>query len=116
MASSKAASGRVTDMRLLLSLAGLACMVTLMAATATPVASQPTAPEFGEGSADSVELVEHRERRNGYSRRYHGRYDGPYYGPYPGPYAYYGPYYGPYYYPYYYRPYYGPSVSFSFGF
>ena len=103
-------------MRILTLSAGLACVATLMAATATPVVSQPSALEFGKGSANGVQLIEHRERRNSYSRRYHGRYDGPYYAPYPPPYAYYGPYYDPYYYPYYDRPYYGSSVSFSFGF
>jgi hypothetical protein len=98
------------------SLTGLACIATLMAATATPATSQPSALAFGQGSASGVEQIEHRQRRNGDYRRYYGRYDGPYYRPYYGPYAYYGPYYDPYYSPYYYRPYYGPSVSFSFGF
>jgi hypothetical protein len=97
------------------SLTGLACIASLMTGTATPATSQPSALSFEQGKLGRVQLVEYRDRRNGYARpRYRG-YGGRYYGPYYAPYAYYGPYYGPYYYPYY-RPYYGPSVSFSFGF
>ena len=97
------------------SLTGLACIATLMAATATPATSQPSVLAFGQSSGNRVQLIDHRDRRNGHvRRRYRGHY-GRYYGPYYAPYAYYGPYYGPYYYPYY-APYYGPSVSFSFGF
>jgi hypothetical protein len=97
------------------SLTGLACIATLMAATVTPATSQPSALAFGQISGGGVQLIDNRDRRNGYTRRQHRGYYGRYYGPYYAPYAYYGPYYGPYYYPYY-GPYYGPSVSFSFGF
>ena len=97
------------------SLTGLACVATLMAATAIPATSQPSALVFGQGSEGGVQLIDNRDRRNGHARRHYRGYGGRYYGSYYAPYAYYGPYYGPYYYPYY-RPYYGPSVSFSFGF
>ena len=96
------------------SLIGFAC-VTAVAATATPAASQPSAPEFGRGSGGQIQLIDNKDRRKGYDRRPYRDHYGRYYGPYYAPYAYYGPYYGPYYYPYY-APYYGPSVSFSFGF
>ena len=96
------------------SLTGLACVATLMAATATPATSQPSTLAFGQGSGGGVQLIDNRDRRSGYARGHYRGY-GRYYGPYYAPYAYYGPYYGPYYYPYY-RPYYGPTVSFSFGF
>jgi hypothetical protein len=87
---------------LTLGLSGLACMVALMAATATPASSQPR----GHTSANRGEEAGYRYRQHGYGYRPHYR-----------PYAYYDPYYyDPYYYPYYYQPYYGPSVSFSFGF
>jgi hypothetical protein len=97
------------------SLIGFACISTLMAATATPAASQPSALAFGQGSGGEVRLIDNRDRRKGYDRRPYRSYYGYYNGPYYAPYAYYGPYHGPYYYPYY-APYYGPSVSFSFGF
>ena len=96
------------------SLTGLASLATLMAVTATPATSQPSALAFGQADGAQVQLIDDRDRRNGHARRdyrSHRHYHGPYY----APYVYYGPYYGPYYYPYY-RPYYGPSVSFSFGF
>ena len=96
------------------SLMGLAWVAT-MAATATPANTQPSATAFEQGSGGGVQLIDNRDRRNGYARRDYRGYHGRYYGPYYAPYAYYGPYYGPYYYPYY-APYYGPSVSFSFGF
>jgi hypothetical protein len=92
------------------SLTGLACIATLMAFTATPVTSQPSALAFGQGGGSGVQLIDNRDRRSSSARRHYRGY-----GRYYAPYAYYGPYYGPYYYPYY-RPYYGPSVSFSFGF
>lgn len=99
------------------SLTGLACITTLMAATATPATSQPRVLAFGQGSGSGVQLIDNQDRRSGNARRHYRGYNGRYHGPYYAPYAYYGPYYGPYYYPYsYYGPYYGPSVSFSFGF
>ena len=96
------------------SLTGLACIATLMTAAPAPATAHPSPLAFEHGSGGRVQLIDNRDRRNGYARRHYrgyGRYHGPYY----APHAYYGPYYGPYYYPYY-RPYYGPSVSFSFGF
>ena len=96
------------------SLTGLASFATLMAVTATSATSQPSALAFGQADGGQVQLIDNRERRDGYGRRHYRGY-GHYHGPYYAPYAYYGPYYGPYYYPYY-APYYGPSVSFSFGF
>jgi hypothetical protein len=100
---------------LTLSLSGLVCIATLMAAT--PAGSQPSALAVGQGDVGGlVQLTDHRHRRNGYARPYYRGYHGRYYRPYYAPYAYHGPYYyDSYYYPYY-RPYYGPSVSFSFGF
>jgi hypothetical protein len=93
-----------------LGLGGLACVVALLVGTATPAVSQPSVLAFGQEGVRRVQLIEHRERRNGYAPRYTGRYYGRYDGPYYGPYAYYAPYYYPY------QPYYGPTVSFSFGF
>lgn len=96
------------------SLITFGCVAT-MATTPTPASAQPGALGFGLASGGGVQLVDNRDRRKGYDRRYYRGQHGRYYGPYYAPYAYYGPYYGPYYYPYY-APYYGPSVSFSFGF
>ena len=97
------------------SLTGLACIATLMAATATPASSQPRVLALGQDSESGAQLINNRDRRKGYDRRHYRSYYGHYNGSYYAPYAYYGPYYGPYYYPYY-APYYEPSVSFSFGF
>ena len=97
------------------SLTGLACIATLLAATATPATFQPSALAFEQGSGGGVQLIDNRDRRNGYARRHYRGYRSllwsllrtvcllrsvlrslllsPTI-----------------------RPYYGPSVSFSFGF
>jgi hypothetical protein len=49
-------------------LSALACIATLMAATATPATSQPSAPAFGQGSEGRVQLIDHRGRRKDYAR------------------------------------------------
>ena len=96
-----------------LSLAGLACILTLMLVATSPAKSQPGTLALGQTSAGDVEEVGYRYRRYRYD--YH-----PYYQSYYRPYGYYyRPYYGygygyPYYRPYYYG--WRPGISLWFGF
>jgi hypothetical protein len=108
-----------------LSLAGAACIFTLMLVASGAAKAQPSAPALSQTNAGSVEEVGYRYRRYRYGYRAYRPYYRPYgyyYRPYYG-YGYGYPYYRPYYgygygYPYY-RPYYygwRPGISLWFGF